>query len=221
MAGKIVKNLISVAFIPFIVAVTKAFYFELTGVKALTTMSRYFFCGVVAYVIMYIVFFKMDYLYVAGHEFVHAIFVWIFGGKIFSFKVSKKGGSVKTNKSNTFIELAPYFVPIHAILVLALYLFVDAFWRISSSERYFIFLVGFAFSFHIVMTIDKTKIEQPDFLRLGYWNSLVLVYIINFLVIGILLGSLLPDFSFKNFSCSFITITKDIYVSIFNQLFVV
>ena len=147
-AKGLVKNTIGVLCIPIVITITRNFYFELTSVKALSEPARFFLLGFGAYVFMYIVLFKLEYFYVLGHEFVHTIFIWIFGGKIISVKVRKQSGSVTSTKKNIFIDLAPYLVPIYTLLVLGLYFAWSSFFEQVPPAKHFIFFVGFSFSFH-------------------------------------------------------------------------
>jgi len=218
-AGSLIKNAIGIIFVPLAFSVTRSFYAECIGIKALTHNSRYFLFGFAAYVFVYIAFFKLENLYVLGHECIHAVFVWIFGGKVLSIKVRKGSGSVSSTKKNIFIDLAPYLVPIYTILIFVIYVIASSFWKIDPFFRYFIFCVGFSFSLHVVMTIDKIKIEQPDFLDFGYLNSLVLIYLVNIILVAVCLSFLFPGFVFAGFMSSFLEGTKEVYAVIFNRLF--
>jgi len=218
-AGGLLKEAIGIVFAPALISITRSFYQELTNVNTLTAASKYFLFGLAAYVFLYIVFFKMDYLYVFGHEFVHAISVWIFGGRVLTFNVKKKSGSITSTKSNIFVDLAPYLVPIYTILIAVVYLIVSSFWGARLFLKHFIFLLGFSFCFHLVMTVDKMKIKQPDFLKLGYFNSLILIYFVNVIMLSLFFGILFSNFSFGYFLNSFLFDTKEIYIDIFDQLF--
>src|SRR3977135_2329591 len=82
--------------------------------------SFYFFAGVFSYFAFQWAFFRPIRTYVFGHELTHAIATWMSGGKVKHFHVSKKGGHVKVSKSNAFIALAPYIIPLYSLLALAL-----------------------------------------------------------------------------------------------------
>ena len=60
-------------------------------------------------------------IYVFGHELTHALWVWLMGGHVSRFRVSRDGGHVVTNKANFWIALAPYFFPLYSILAIAIY----------------------------------------------------------------------------------------------------
>src|SRR4051812_42514382 len=56
--------------------------------------------------------------YVFGHELTHAIWVWLFGGRVSQFEVSRSGGYIMTDTNNVWVALAPYFYPIYSLLII-------------------------------------------------------------------------------------------------------
>ena len=50
-------------------------------------------------------------LYVFGHELTHVIWVWLMGGRVSQFRISRTGGYIVTDTTNFWIALAPYFFP--------------------------------------------------------------------------------------------------------------
>ena len=169
------------------------------------------------YVMINIIFYRPTYLYVLGHEAVHAGVAWLFGGKIKSFKVSEEGGGVGTDKSNTIIELSPYFVPIYAILITVVYFVIASSYNINGST--FVFLIGFALAFHIVSTIEILKIRQPDIVKSGYFFSIMMVYILNIVVISVIFGLIFPAFGLKKFTLDLWAVSRGVYIAIAKQLF--
>ena len=103
MLVKTVKLVAGVLAIPVMFSVTASFYGNITRVQELSGILKYFTWGIVSYVVLHLLFYKPTYIYVLGHEAVHAIMAWVMGGKIQSFKVSKEGGSVSTDKTNTAV----------------------------------------------------------------------------------------------------------------------
>lgn len=217
MIKLLIKFIIAVFSIPIAVGVTAAFYKNFILIKSLSGSLSLFFWGIASYTILHLLFYKPTYLYVLGHEAVHAGVSWIFGGKIKSFKVSEKGGSVGTDKSNTIIELSPYFVPIYAIIVAVIYFVVASSYRINGSA--FIFLIGFALAFHMILTIEVMKIRQPDIVKSGYFFSIILVYVFNIIVISLMFSMIFPDFSAKKFFIDSWLLSKGAYIAIVRQLF--
>ena len=212
-----IKFVIGVLIAPVAIGVTLAFYNNFILIKELANSLNFFIWGIASYATLHILFYRPTYLYVLGHEAVHAGMSWIFGGKIKSFKVSEEGGAVSTDKSNVFVELGPYFIPIYTILIALVYFVISASYNINSPT--FVFLIGFTLAFHIVSTIEILKIRQPDIIKSGYFFSIVMVYILNIVVISLLFSLIFPAFSAKNFFVDLWSVSKTIYAAISKQLF--
>lgn len=214
---KIIKFIIGILSVPIAFAVTASFYNNMALVKDLSARLHFFLWGVASYAALHLLFFKPTYLYVLGHEAVHAGTAWLFGGRIKSFKVSEKGGSVSTDKTNAVIELSPYFVPIYAILICVVYFIIASSYNIDGS--FFVFLIGFALAFHVISTIEVMKIRQPDIVKSGYIFSIVLVYTLNIIIIACIFALLFTSFSLKKFFFNSWNDVRMAYVSVVKQLF--
>ncbi|MDE2490507.1 MAG: M50 family metallopeptidase, partial [Elusimicrobia bacterium] len=133
--------------------------------------------------------------YVAGHEMTHALAAWATGGKVFAIKIGEKGGHVDLSESGALVALAPYCVPLHALLVVLGYrvlLWLDPGAR---AEPLFLGLMGAALAFHAVMTFDTlTQVKQPDLDAAGGTVfSLALILAANGLLVLVLLKALFPE----------------------------
>lgn len=212
-----IKLIIAVLSIPLAFGISFAFYNNMILIKELAGSLKYFLWGIGSYVILHLLFYRPTYLYVFGHEAVHAGISWIFGGRIKAFKVSEKGGSVATDKSNVIVELSPYFIPIYAIIISVIYFVIASSYSINGTV--FIFLIGFALAFHMVSTIEVMKIRQPDIVKSGYFFSIIMVYILNMAVISLIFGMLFPSFSIRKFFIDSWVLSKGVYVSVVRQLF--
>ena len=197
MMGLLLKFVIGVLIVPVAYGVTAAFYNNLILMKDMGSGLSNFVWGIGIYAILHLLFYKPTPVYVLGHEAVHALIAWLFGGKIHSFKVSAEGGSVSTDKSNVVIELGPYFVPIYAIILMAIYFVISYSYKINGAA--FVYLIGFALAFHVIMTIEVMKIRQPDILKSGYLFSIVFVYVLNIIIIALLFSLMFRPFSAKQF----------------------
>jgi len=212
-----IKFIIGVLALPIAYAVTRAFYDNFTVIQDVAANMRYFGWGMAGYAVLHLLFYKPAYMYVLGHEAVHAGMAWIFGGKIKSFKVSEEGGSVGTDKTNFVIELAPYFIPIYTTIIAVVYFIVSQSYKINGAI--FLFLIGFTLAFHLVSTVEIMKIKQPDIIKSGYVFSIVMVYIINIIVISLIFGLTFHGFSIGKFFLDLWANTKYIYVALIKQLF--
>ena len=217
MIKLIIKLIIAVLSIPIALGVTKAFYSNVLLIQELSGSLKYFLWGLGSYAILHLLFYKPTYLYVLGHEAVHAGVAWIFGGKIKSFKVSEKGGSVATDKTNVVVDLSPYFIPIYAIIITVVYFLIASSYNVDGSV--FMFLVGFALAFHMVSTVEVMKIRQPDIMKSGYFFSIVMIYVLNIVVLSVIFSLLFRSFSLKSFAVDVWRDSARMYVGIARQLF--
>ncbi len=215
--GLVIKLVIGLLLIPVAIGATTALYSHMLLVQELSTHMRLFLWGIACYVILHIFFYKPTYFYILGHEAVHAVTSWLFGGRVKSIKVSQEGGSVATDKSNFVIELAPYFIPLYAVIILCVYFVVSASYKINSST--FIFLIGFTLSFHIVSTAEMLKLKQPDIVRSGYVFSMVVIYLLNIVMVSLVFGAIFSGFDLTAYFEDLFTSSKDVYLTILKQLF--
>jgi len=221
MSKKILKTVIGIILSPLLIGVSFAFYEQFGKIEIfLTKGQQYFLGGIITYCLIQLFLIKPVFLYVLGHETVHALAVWLCLGKVTSFKISSSGGSVSASKSNLFISLSPYFIPIYAILLMITYYVMNNIfsWKLLT-PLYFMFLFGMMLAFHIVMTVDTLKTRQPDLIKVGYLTSLVLIYVVNLTIVSGVFELLFKGFSFLYFLNNSYFISIDIYKLIFKQLF--
>jgi len=127
------------------------------------------------------------WIYVFGHELTHAVWVLIMGGRVHKFHVSKTGGHILTDKTNTWIALAPYFFPIYSLLVVATFGVAALFTDVSPYRDWLYGAVGATWAFHLSFTCWMIPKRQPDLTYGGTFFSLVLIYTLNLLLLAILL----------------------------------
>ena len=149
------------------------------------------------------------WIYVFGHELTHAIWVWMLGGRVHRFHVTKKGGHIVTDKTNTWIALAPYFFPIYSLLVIALYGVAALFVDVSPYRQVLYALVGATWAFHLSFTCWMIPKGQPDLTYGGTFFSLVLIYLLNLLLLATLLIIASPGVTLRGFSIDFLKNSAD------------
>jgi hypothetical protein len=220
MLKKTLKALLGVVVVPICIGVSLSLYEQLSQIEIVSYyQQKYFIIGIISYLVVHAVVFKPSYLYVLSHELMHAIAALISGGRVKSIKVSSKGGSVTTTKSNIFIALSPYFLPLYTIIVAAAWFGLKFFLKIHIDYSIFLFTIGFTLAFHIVLTIDFLKIRQTDLLHAGYLFSICLIYIINLVMVGLIFSFLFKSMVFAVFLQDSYIKARDIYIAIFRQLF--
>jgi hypothetical protein len=139
--------------------------------------------GAMCWVAIYLLLPKPMWLYVFGHELTHALWVWLFGGRVKKFKATSSGGHVVVNKTNFLISLAPYFFPLYAVMVVAVFLAGHLIWGWENFFVWFHLFVGAAYAFHVTLTAQILKIQQSDITSQGYLFSAVVIFLGNVLVL--------------------------------------
>ncbi|MBX6324450.1 MAG: hypothetical protein IRY93_00275 [Chthoniobacterales bacterium] len=144
-------------------------------------------------------------LYVFGHELTHALWVWLMGGRVRRFHVSREGGHVVTTKANFWIALAPYFFPIYSILAIGIYGTLSFFFNVQPYGRLLYAAVGATWAFHFTFTCWMITKNQTDLSDQGTFFSLVLIYLMNLLLLSVMLVLASPQITFASFGADFIT----------------
>lgn len=163
-------------------------------------------------------------LYVFGHELTHAIWVWIMGGEVKAFEVSRDGGSIITNKHNVWIALSPYFYPIYTLAIILAYGAVSFFYDIAGIHETFLgvtplqwmFLaLGITWGFHMSFTIWMIPKGQSDLTSHGTFFSLVFIYLMNVVVMSIFLITAAPEITWYDFGHELLENTENFAASVY------
>lgn len=179
---KWLKAIIAVFLLPLCIGGAKALWRVLKESGASDTFWVAFLAGALCWIVIFMLLPRPMWLYVVGHEMTHAIWTWIFGGKVKKMKVSSKGGHVIISKSNFIIALAPYFFPFYAFVLVVLFGAGHLIWGWSKFWVVFHLLLGVAYAFHITLTIYILRTEQSDITEHGYFFSFVIIFLGNILV---------------------------------------
>lgn len=154
-----------------------------------------FLAGGALYGVIHFAGFHFDRMYVWGHETTHAVAAMLFGFRVHSMTVNQDSGHVKMDRCNAAVVLAPYVVPLYALMAglgyLALELCIDA----APYRPVFVFVAGFLMTFHYVQTVKTLwETQQPD-LRLagGRIFSVVMIVLCNAVVLTLVLKTLFPE----------------------------
>ena len=177
--------------IPACAGATVALYRDLLGP---ISSQVWFLAGFGVFVLIFAIFQQPIKSYVFGHELTHAFWILLFRGEVTAFSASSKGGRVEGTKGNFLIALSPYFFPVYTILLIALYFAGKLFWEPQRFTEGFVFLIGFTWAFHIILTISVLIKGQTEVKKNGYLFSIAVIYLMNILVLGLVLTFICDTF---------------------------
>lgn len=191
---RLFRFIIGIILIPFAIIVTIGFIKSLSHLLEVQHSEVVFLSGFLSYLILHFLFYKPIFIHIMAHEFTHALWALIFGGKVKSLNISEDGGNITVDKTNFLVILAPYFFPFYTFLVVLLYFIVD-----KKYVDFIIFFIGFTLSFHLSLTMFSLKERQKDLKEVGLLFSLSFIYCINLLIITIIFSLISPQFYILNF----------------------
>ena len=159
-------------------------------------------------------------IYVFGHELTHAIWVWMWGGKVYEKQWwSRDGGYIITDTHNFWIALAPYFYPLYSLVVVVLFGLGSLFYNLTNSPitllmmtplQWLFLLLGATWAFHLSFTIWMIPKGQTDLTCHGTFFSLVIIYLMNVILLSIFLIVASPELTFAAFGRDLLHHTEDL-----------
>jgi len=130
--------------------------------------------------------------YVFGHELTHALAAVLTGARIYRFRAGPSSGHVSLSKSNLFIALAPYFIPLYAVMILGGWGLANLWKDFSVVRPGVVLAIGASLAFHLDLTAFSIRQNQPDLRYAGTFFSLVVIALTNILVLVLFLKGLFP-----------------------------
>jgi hypothetical protein len=204
-----VKFVFAIFLLPVCVVLSQTFF---TGFARAALTQRlwageafwFFSLGAVLWLIAFFGLPRLLVVYVFGHELTHALWVWLMGGRVTQFNVSRDGGYVVTNKTNFWIALAPYFFPIYSLLAIAVYGGLSLCFDMQPYGRWLYTVLGVTWAFHLTFTCWMVPKNQTDLRSHGTFFSLVVIYLMNLLLLCAMLILASPQTSFAGFGADLV-----------------
>ena len=197
MALRFIKFLIAVALLPLLAAEGWTLINLAWRTAPAGTWHEGWFAALAAgfatWLVIFLLLPRTMWLYVLGHEFTHALAAMLAGGKVSAFHVSSKGGHVLTDRVNWWIALSPYFVPIYALIWMALWMTVNFYHSLRPWQPILYFGIGLFWAFHLTFTASMAHRRQTDLSGQGVFFSFVVILLVNLLAFLLLLSLLAPD----------------------------
>ncbi|MBU3665434.1 MAG: hypothetical protein FGM15_06100 [Chthoniobacterales bacterium] len=212
-----VKAIVGIFLLPPCYILTAAFFSALFRAADQdfhrTAEFLFFAAGSAIWLFVFFVLPRPLWIYVFGHELTHALAVRLAGGQVLDFNVSREGGHVVTDKINTWIALAPYFIPIYSVIVIALYGLGSVFYDLEPYRPLLYVLLGFTWTFHATFTLSMIPKGQTDLAYGGHFFSLLVIYLMNLLVLSFMLLLALPQQGgFRKFARDILLFSADFAV---------
>lgn len=160
----------------------------------------WFAAGAALGVLSYFTLKPLVWLYVIGHELTHALLVWLHGGRVHDFHVARTGGHIVTDKTNTLIVLAPYFIPFYTVLWIGSYATARIVLDLPGNPGLFGAAIGATWAFHMAFTVAMIARGQPDLEYGGVFFSVVLIYLLNVALICAMMVALSPVLDWRGFA---------------------
>ena len=184
---KWVKMIIAIALLPICIGAGQALWLVIQRSGSADTTWVPQLAGAACWIVVYLLLPKPMWLYVLGHELTHVVWGWLFGAEIRKLKVTSSGGHVVITKTNFLIALAPYFFPLYAVIVVAVFALGHVIWNWHQFLPLFELFLGAAYAFHLTLTGHVLKTRQSDITDQGYLFSAVVIFLgnISVLLLGI------------------------------------
>jgi hypothetical protein len=180
---KWIKFIIAILLLPVCAGAAMALLKVLRASGSADTTWIPLLAGAACWLVIFSLLPKPMWIYVLGHELTHALWTWLFGGKVKKMKVTSSGGHVVISKTNFVIALAPYFFPLYVVLVVGVFALGNLFWNWHGYLVWFQLCVGAAYAFHLTLTFHVLQTRQTDITSQGYLFSAVVIFLGNICVL--------------------------------------
>ena len=188
-------------FLFFVIAPPAAVIFSYEAVKAFLLIiinikvSLPFVAGFIGYIIADFPNHRLHKSYVAAHELTHAIAAKLSGFKINKISITGTGGHVLTNGKNKFTALAPYLIPLYALLTMILFSLILLKWNFPALKIIATAVFGFCMALHLINTFRSIYQEKQTDLRQGggVIFSAILIILVNSVIIVLSFEFLYPE----------------------------
>ena len=191
----IIKFILGVCLLPFVYACSVSFINEINLIHA--SLQRYFWSGLVSFLIIYLFVWEPQMIYATGQRLVEIVFSFF----------------------RPLVRAAPYLLPIYTIVLFISYVILSSMVKSMYLTACFIFLFGSSIGLHLVFSAKSIRSKQGDFLRANYIFGFSWIYIINLTVAAVLMSFVFKKFSLVDFFSNSFRIAENIFCMIFKQFF--
>ena len=192
----IIKVILALILLPLVYSSVVAFINEFARINL--GLQQIFYDGIITFLVIYLFIWEPAVIYNKGHKLLEICFSF--------FK--------------PMVNVAPFLLPIYTILVFIIYgllaLGVKSGWLIE----YTLFLIGFSSILHLTFAAKTIRTKKGDFLKANYIFGFSFIFILNLALLALGFSFIFKDFSFVNFCNISFNIFREIFLTVFKQLFV-
>lgn len=118
------------------------------------------------------------------------------------------------------MNFAPYVLPIYTIIGIIAYAIVNITGKMGAWGPLFFMVIAFTFAMHIVLTAQDLYSKDSTPGKPDYFFAMALIFIVDVFFLSLLMSLAGKGFSFVSFFKGLSTVSGDIYVAVFRQLFI-
>jgi hypothetical protein len=191
----LIKLILGISLLPFVYSASIAFLNELGLIEK--SLQNAFWSGIITILIIYLFIWEPMIIYIKGQKLLEVIF----------------------NFFKPLVRIAPYLLPVYTIIVFILYELLSRVVKSRWLIEYSIFVFGFSIALHLIFSAKSVRARKSDLLKANYIFGFSLIYIINLTLLAFCLNLIFKEFSLVNFFNSSFSAAKNIFYTVFKQLF--
>jgi hypothetical protein len=192
----VLKFFLFLLILPTVIAAVLSFQGVVLGLPVVK--EQWFLWGVAIFVITYLFLYDFKHIYDFGHMGVANLF---------------KG----LGPSSHFIA---FILPIYTLIIVTMYFILKLATNGSQYEGPLTVILGFSVAMHVVLTAHQLYEADSTPLKSQYLVCFAAALVVNLIVISLLLGVAIPEFSFMTFLKGFWNKTAYYYQMIYRVLFI-
>ena len=192
----IIKFILGVMLLPFVYSATVSFSKSFSVVDA--AQQENLWAGMVTFLVVHLFIWKPTVIFAKGQQVIEVLFSFV----------------------KPLVKVAPYLVPIFAIILFALYKISAVMVSPGRLLPQFMFFFGFFIALHLVLSAESLRSKEGDFLKANYIFGFSFLYLTTLLVIALCINATFKHFSVVGLLNDAFLKAKDIYFAVFKQMFI-
>jgi hypothetical protein len=182
----IFKLLLFIIAVPALAGYGLALYDEIASALEYSSQARLGLAMLPAGMLLWLVFGRfLGFFHVFEHEITHLVTGLAFFIQPRQLVASESGGRMEMYGNNFIVSLAPYFVPLFSLVLMALIPLLD-----STVSMYACGVLGLVTGYHVITNLQEFSLQQPDIRNHGLVFSTLICLLGNVLALGVVAGFL-------------------------------